>query len=128
MVKTLMEQPETVSLTYDSANLMAKKTLDFFMSLDFFQIEKGQYKVGFEEKYADSVLNIKYTAVIREIEDGWYMGQCEQVTGAITQGRTIDEVVENLKEAIALVLESEKSHCQERYEGEKYIRRTISVL
>ena len=71
---------------------------------------------------------MEYTAIIKEVEDGWYMGQCEQVPGAITQGQTIEEVKENLKEAIALVLESEKEHCLERYKGEKFIRRKIAVL
>ena len=71
---------------------------------------------------------MEYTAIIKSVGDGWYMGQCEQVPGAITQGRTVDEVKENLKEAIALVLESEKARCQIRYEGEKYIRRKIAVL
>jgi predicted RNase H-like HicB family nuclease len=51
---------------------------------------------------------MEYTAIIKEIEDGWYMGQCEQIPGAITQGQTIEEVKENLKEAIALMLEDEK--------------------
>jgi predicted RNase H-like HicB family nuclease len=71
---------------------------------------------------------MEYTAIIKEIEDGWYMGQCEQVPGAITQGQTIEEVKENLKEAIILVLESEKEHCKERYQGEKFVRSTIAVL
>ena len=71
---------------------------------------------------------MEYTAIIKEVEDGWYMGQCELVPGAITQGQTIEEVKENLKEAIALVLESEKEHCQRRYSGEKFLRRKIVVL
>ena len=71
---------------------------------------------------------MEYTAIIKDVGDGWYMGQCEQVPGAITQGKTIEEVQENLKDAIALVLESEKELCQKNYEGEKYIRRKIAVL
>jgi predicted RNase H-like HicB family nuclease len=71
---------------------------------------------------------MEYTAVIKEVEDGWYMGQCEQVPGAITQGKTIEEAEENLKEAIALVLASEKERCQKRYDGMKFIRRKIAVL
>jgi predicted RNase H-like HicB family nuclease len=58
-----------------------------------------------------------YTAIITKVENGWYMGQCEQVPGAITQGHTIEEVKENLKEAVALVLESQKIHCQRSYLG-----------
>ena len=71
---------------------------------------------------------MEYTAIITDVGDGWYMGQCEQVPGAITQGRTVEEVQENIKEAIALVLESEKEHFQRRYQGEKFIRRKIAVL
>ena len=71
---------------------------------------------------------MEYTARIQEIEDGWYMGQCEQVPGAITQGQTIEEVKENLIEAITLVLESEKEHNRKRNDRTKFIRRKIAVL
>ena len=71
---------------------------------------------------------MNYTAIIKDVGDGWYMGQCEQVPGAITQGRTVDEVQENLKEAIALVLASEKDRFQRSYQGEKFIRREIAVV
>jgi predicted RNase H-like HicB family nuclease len=71
---------------------------------------------------------MEYTTIIKEVEDGWYMGQCEQIPGAITQGQTIEEVEENMKEAIALMLEAEREHYQERYKGKKIIRRKIAVL
>jgi predicted RNase H-like HicB family nuclease len=51
---------------------------------------------------------MEYTAIIEKTPNGWYIAQCEQVPGALTQGRTLEEVQENLKEAIFLVLESEK--------------------
>jgi len=37
---TTMKRPETVALTYDKANPLAKKTLDFVLSLGLFQIQK----------------------------------------------------------------------------------------
>jgi len=52
MVATIMKRPETVTLTYDKSNPMAKKTLDFFLSLGFFQVEKiakSQVEIGLEE-------------------------------------------------------------------------------
>jgi len=107
MVETIIERPETVALTYDRSNPIAQKTMDFIMSLGFFKVEKRQSETIFEEKYADKVLNIEYTAVLREIEDGWYMAQCDQIQGAVTQGRTIYEAKENLKDAICLLLEDE---------------------
>ena len=51
---------------------------------------------------------MEYTAIIEKTPNGWYIAQCEQVPGALTQGKTLEEVQENLKEAISLVLESEK--------------------
>jgi predicted RNase H-like HicB family nuclease len=72
---------------------------------------------------------MEYTSIIKDVGNGWYMGQCEQVPGAITQGRTVEEVEENLKEAVALVLASEKEHCQRKiYERRSFIRRKIAVL
>ena len=47
-----MKRPETVALTYDKSNPVAKKTLDFFLSLGLFQIEKitkSEVEVGLEE-------------------------------------------------------------------------------
>ena len=70
---------------------------------------------------------MKYTAIISEIEDGWFMGQCEQVPGAITQGRSIKEVEENLKEAISLVLECERDFFRKQYEGKKYLVSEIAM-
>jgi len=51
-VATIMKRPETVALTYDKANPMAKKTLDFFLSLGVFQIQRlaqNQVEIGLEE-------------------------------------------------------------------------------
>ena len=70
---------------------------------------------------------MEYTAIIKEIKDGWYMGQCEQIPNAITQGETIEEVKENLREVIPLILDCEKELCLRRYKGEKIIRRRIAV-
>jgi hypothetical protein len=51
-VSTTMKKPETVALTYDKANPVAKKTLDFFLSLGIFQIRqtaKSQIDTGLDE-------------------------------------------------------------------------------
>jgi len=45
--------------------------------------------------------------VVKGIEDGWYMAQSEHIQGALTQGRTVEEAKENLKDAIYLLLEDE---------------------
>ena len=51
-VATIMKRPETIALTYDKTNPMAKKTLDFFLSLGVFQIHRlaqNQVEIGLEE-------------------------------------------------------------------------------
>ena len=53
---------------------------------------------------------MEYTAIIKEMSNGWYFAQCEQVPGAMTQGETIEVALENLKEAIQLVVEAERDH------------------
>ena len=45
----------------------------------------------------------EFTAII-EKDDGWYIAYCPEIPGANGQGRTKEEVIENLAEAIALIL------------------------
>ncbi len=45
-------------------------------------------------------------AVIRRGEEGGYVAECVEVA-VVTQGHTIDETVQNLREAVALHLEGE---------------------
>lgn len=44
-----------------------------------------------------------YTAIVRK-EEQWYVAQCPEV-GTASQGQTIEEAVENLREATELYLE-----------------------
>ena len=46
-----------------------------------------------------------FTAVFEQHEDGW-IGYVEELPGTNTQGATLDEVRENLREAVTLVLEA----------------------
>jgi len=71
---------------------------------------------------------MEYTAVIRESPNGWYIAQCEQVPGAVTQAKTAEEAVSNLKEAIQLVLEAEKAHNIIRHEDKTIIRRELVAV
>ena len=46
----------------------------------------------------------KFTAVITK-EENWYVAHCLEL-GVVSQGKTIEESQANLKEAVALYLES----------------------
>ena len=46
-----------------------------------------------------------YHVTLKAGEDGWYVVQCLEIPAAISQGRTKEEALTNIREAIALVLE-----------------------
>ncbi|MDR3268743.1 MAG: type II toxin-antitoxin system HicB family antitoxin [Tannerella sp.] len=50
---------------------------------------------------------MEYTAIIEQGKNGWYVAQCAQIPAAISQGKTVSEAEENLKDAIKLLLEYE---------------------
>ncbi len=41
-----------------------------------------------------------------KVEDSWYTVQCEELPGAISQGRNLDEAMTNIKEAIIGYIEA----------------------
>jgi predicted RNase H-like HicB family nuclease len=47
----------------------------------------------------------KYTVVIHEDPDGGYWGEVPALPGCYSQGETVDELKENIREAISGVLE-----------------------
>lgn len=48
---------------------------------------------------------IDFTMKYRRTKSGWWIAYCEEVPEARTQGETKEEVRENLKDAIAFILE-----------------------
>ena len=47
----------------------------------------------------------QFTAVFEQ-DEGWWIGYVEELPGANTQGETLEEARENLKEAVQLVIEA----------------------
>ncbi|MCQ3930461.1 MAG: hypothetical protein DPW16_08360 [Chloroflexi bacterium] len=43
-------------------------------------------------------------------EDGYWVIECPSLPGCISQGKTREEAIENIKEAIALYIESLEAH------------------
>jgi len=52
---------------------------------------------------------MKLTSVIIKGKDGFLIGQLKELPGVITQGKTIQEVKDNLKDALELYLEDMRS-------------------
>jgi predicted RNase H-like HicB family nuclease len=50
--------------------------------------------------------NLSFTAVFVEVPEGGFAAYIEEIPGANTQGETLEEARENLKEALQMVLET----------------------
>ena len=50
------------------------------------------------------------TAIFEQAEEGGFIGYVAELPGANTQGETLEEVRENLSEAIELILTSSPEH------------------
>lgn len=50
-----------------------------------------------------------FYVVIERDEDGFYVGEVPQLKACYSQGSTIDELIENIKEVIELCLEEEQA-------------------
>jgi len=68
----------------------------------------------------------KFTAVF-ERDGNWWIGYVEELPGANTQGRTLKEARENLKEAVAMVIEANRELTQLEIVGSDAIREELLV-
>ena len=53
---------------------------------------------------------MKFRAIIEVDEDGMFVVQCPSLPGCVSQGKTREEALENIKDAIKGYLESLKKH------------------
>lgn len=66
-------------------------------------------------------MNITLTAIFKKVPEG-YIGYVEELPGANTQGKTLEEARENLTEAVQLVLEANRILSEEAIIGSDVIR------
>ena len=50
----------------------------------------------------------KFTVIVEKGLDGYYIGEVPALPGCYSQGKTVKELTENIKEAIELYIESMK--------------------
>ncbi len=51
-----------------------------------------------------------FQVFIERDEDGWFTVECPELPGCVSQGRTKDEALENIREAISASLETRRAH------------------
>jgi predicted RNase H-like HicB family nuclease len=66
------------------------------------------------------------TAVFKKVPEG-YIGWVEELPGANTQGKTLEEARENLQEAIRLVFEANRELAETDLQGEDVLKESVSV-
>jgi predicted RNase H-like HicB family nuclease len=71
---------------------------------------------------------IKLTAIIEKSDDGWYVGQVEEIPAAISQGKTIEEVKDNLSDAVKLLMETNRELMEKEYEGKTIVKEDLFVV
>lgn len=71
-------------------------------------------------------MDLQFTAVFRKVPEG-YIGFVEELPGANTQAATLEEARANLREAVTLVLEANRTLAQDDAAGPDVIREPLKV-
>ena len=69
-------------------------------------------------------IKLQFTAVYSKCSEG-YIGFVEEIPGANTQGKTLDEVRANLKEAVELVLAANRELAKETLQDGDVIKESL---
>jgi len=71
---------------------------------------------------------LSLTAIYEKAEEGGYVGYVAELPGANTHGETLDEVRENLLEAVQMILEANREECERRLsKNAKVTREKLSL-
>ena len=70
---------------------------------------------------------MELTARFEHTDDGWWIGYVEEVPGAHTQGRSLEEARDNLRDALRMVLEANKEISARDSGGRDVIREPLQV-
>jgi predicted RNase H-like HicB family nuclease len=68
-----------------------------------------------------------FTAVFEKAEEGGYIAYVAEVPGTTTQGETLDEARENLREAVELVLETNRRLALEQHDGCGRVQERLTI-
>jgi predicted RNase H-like HicB family nuclease len=71
---------------------------------------------------------MQLTAVFVQVPEGGYVAFVEELPGANTQGATLEEARENLREAVALVIESNRELAEESLRGQAVTREPLELM
>ena len=70
---------------------------------------------------------MQLTAVFVQVPEGGYVAFVEELPGANTQGSTLEEARENLREAVALVIEANRELSEQSLRGQAVTREPLEL-
>lgn len=70
--------------------------------------------------------NINLTAVYIDVPEGGFAAYVEEIPGVNTQGETLEEAKKNLREALFLVLETNKILSQKKFGNIRRLREPLA--
>lgn len=71
-------------------------------------------------------MRLELTAVFRKVPEG-YVAYVEELPGANTQGATLDEARRNLREAVELIIEANRTLSEQGVSGADVIREPLTL-
>ena len=72
-------------------------------------------------------MQFEFTAIFQEAPEGGYVAFVEELPGANTQGDTLEEARENLRDAVSLVLDSNRLLAEGELRRKKVIRERLRL-
>jgi predicted RNase H-like HicB family nuclease len=67
------------------------------------------------EPESDEDMSMKLTAAYKQVDD-WWAAWVEEIPGVNTQGKTLEEARENLKDALEMVLDANRELAEQEHE------------
>ncbi len=70
---------------------------------------------------------MRFTAIIERDKDGIYVGQIEEVPAAISQGGSLEELKENLQDALELIFSVNREEVEANHKGKVFFTERITI-
>jgi predicted RNase H-like HicB family nuclease len=70
---------------------------------------------------------MELSAIVERSEDGWYVGQLEELPEVLSQGRTLEELMDNLRDAMHQLFIANKQQVEDEHVGRTVIRERLKV-
>ena len=75
-----------------------------------------------------TMTELTLTTIFEEADEGGFIGYVAELPGANTQGETLEEVRENLSEAIELILTSNREQFEKNFTSNRKVTRETLIL